>query len=104
MRVCMYACMYVRICNYVTMNMNIEQTRARAGGYRVCMYVCMYVCLYVCMYVCMYVCVYVCMRICIFMYVCMNMNIEQTRARAGGYRVCICVCMYVCVYVCNHEN
>ena len=48
MRVCMYVCMYVRVC--------------------VCMYVCMYVCVYVCMYVCVYVCMCVCMYV--FMYVC----------------------------------
>ena len=54
--VCMYVCMYVRICLCM----------------HACMYVCMHACMYICIHACMYVCVcmYVCMCVCV--YVCMS--------------------------------
>ena len=68
---CMYPCMHVGMCAFVSEHLCY-------------MYACMYVDMYVCKHACMFVCQYACMDVCMYTYVC----------------TCICVALYVCMCVC----
>ena len=93
--VCMYVCMYVRVC-----------VRAHAC-LRACMQACMYVSvcvrayecrpIYICMHACMHTCVCIimcvcrpyvsgllCMHVCTCIYVCMNLNLFRTLSSWGS--------------------
>jgi hypothetical protein len=58
-----YLCIYVSLCNYVSMYL--------------CIYVSMYLSMYLCMYLCMYLSMYLCMYVSVCLCVCL----------------CVCVCV-----------
>lgn len=78
MFVCLYVCMFVRlcVCGFVNLYFCIF----------VSLCVCRFVCLCVCMFLCFYVCM--CMRVCVGINVCVYVCI----------RLYLCACMFVCVH------
>lgn len=84
----MYVWIYVFVCFfvYVCMNMHVYMYVCMCVYVYVpaCLCICMSVC--VCMYVSMCLCVYVSVGICVHVYMC----------------ICACLCVPVCVYMCGH--